>query len=36
MVFVIVITVLGVAFAGLVQVIERKSMRSWHEQYVER
>ena len=36
MVFVIVITILGVAFAGLVQFIERKSMRSWHEQYVER
>lgn len=36
MVFVIVITVLGVAFAGLVQLIERKWMRSWHEQYVDR
>ncbi len=36
MVFVIVITVLGVLFAGLVQFIERKSMRAWHEQYVER
>lgn len=36
MVFVIVITVLGVFFAGLVQFIERKSMRSWHEQYIER
>jgi NitT/TauT family transport system permease protein len=36
MVFVIVITILGVSFAGLVQFIERKSMRSWHEQYVER
>ena len=36
MVFVIVITVLGVAFAGLVQLIERMWMRRWHEQYVER
>jgi ABC-type nitrate/sulfonate/bicarbonate transport system permease component len=36
MVFVIVITLLGVLFAGLVQLVERKSMRAWHEQYVER
>jgi NitT/TauT family transport system permease protein len=36
MVFVIVITVLGVAFAGLVQLIERMWMRRWHEQYVQR
>jgi ABC-type nitrate/sulfonate/bicarbonate transport system permease component len=31
MVFVIVITILGISFSGLVQVIERRSMRAWHE-----
>jgi ABC-type nitrate/sulfonate/bicarbonate transport system permease component len=36
MVYVIVITVMGIAFAGLVQVIERWWMRSWHDQYAER
>jgi NitT/TauT family transport system permease protein len=36
MVYVIVITVMGIAFAGLVQVVERWWMRSWHDQYAER
>jgi ABC-type nitrate/sulfonate/bicarbonate transport system permease component len=33
MVFVIIITVIGVAFAGLVQVIERAHMRKWQQNY---
>lgn len=33
MVFVIVITILGVAFAGLMQAVERSYMRKWHPQY---
>lgn len=36
MVYVIVITVLGIGFAGLVQAVERWWMRSWHDQYAER
>jgi ABC-type nitrate/sulfonate/bicarbonate transport system permease component len=36
MVYVIVITVMGIAFAGLVQAVERWWMRSWHDQYAER
>jgi ABC-type nitrate/sulfonate/bicarbonate transport system permease component len=36
MFFVIVITVMGIGFAGLVQAVERWWMRSWHDQYAER
>lgn len=36
MVFVIVITLMGIGFAGLVQAVERWWMRSWHDQYAER
>lgn len=36
MVYVIVITVMGIGFAGLVQAVERWWMRSWHDQYAER
>jgi ABC-type nitrate/sulfonate/bicarbonate transport system permease component len=33
MVYVLVVTIIGVGFAGLVQLIERLWMRSWHESY---
>jgi ABC-type nitrate/sulfonate/bicarbonate transport system permease component len=36
MVYVIVITLMGIGFAGLVQAVERWWMRSWHDQYAER
>jgi ABC-type nitrate/sulfonate/bicarbonate transport system permease component len=36
MVYVIVITIMGIGFAGLVQAVERWWMRSWHDQYAER
>jgi NitT/TauT family transport system permease protein len=33
MVYVLVVTIIGVGFSGLVQLIERLWMRSWHESY---
>jgi ABC-type nitrate/sulfonate/bicarbonate transport system permease component len=33
MVWVILVTIIGVCFAGLVQLVERLWMRSWHESY---
>ncbi|HYZ28426.1 MAG TPA: ABC transporter permease [Thermoleophilaceae bacterium] len=36
MFFVLVVTVIGVSFSGVVQLVERLWMRSWHESYAQR
>jgi ABC-type nitrate/sulfonate/bicarbonate transport system permease component len=33
MFYVIVVTIIGIAFSGAVQLVERLWMRSWHESY---
>jgi ABC-type nitrate/sulfonate/bicarbonate transport system permease component len=33
MFYVVVVTVIGVSFSGLVQLVERLWMRRWHESY---